>query len=139
MHLAEISKEATVILKILQKEGVDYELEYRFRDPLVSRYRFDFAIFDENKQIKCLLEYDSVLHFKETGLHHGRVAFTKAQERDRVKNQFCLRNKIPLYRIPYWALKDIHTFADCLNPKFLVTSKWHNDRINPYLRRKDNV
>ena len=139
MHLAEISKEATVILKILQKDGIDYELEYRFRDPLVSRYRFDFAIFDENKQIKCLLEYDSVLHFKETGLHHSRVAFTKAQERDRVKNQFCLRNKIPLYRIPYWALKDIHTFADCLNPKFLVTSKWHNDRINPYLRRKDNV
>lgn len=137
--MAEISKEAFVILRILQQEGIDYELEYRFHDPLVSRYRFDFAIFDNDHRLKCLLEYDSVLHFKETGLHHGRVSFTKAQERDRVKNQFCLRKKIPLYRIPYWALKDITSFADCIKPEFLVTSKWHNDRINPYLRRKNNV
>ena len=26
----------------------------------------------------------------------------KRQQRDKIKNQYCISNNIPLYRIPYW-------------------------------------
>ena len=36
---------------------------------------------------------------------------------------------IPLYRIPYWEIKNIHKVEDIFVPKFLVKSKWHNDYL----------
>lgn len=41
------------------------------------------------------------------------------QKRDKIKNDYCKKNKIPLKRIPYFKLKDL-TIEDILSDKFLV-------------------
>ena len=41
------------------------------------------------------------------------------QERDNIKNKFCLDNNYPLVRIPYTKLKNI-TIQDILEDKYLV-------------------
>ena len=59
----------------------------------------------------------------------GRQKFLLQTEYDRKKNSYCLANNISLYRIPYWELKNIKNFSDILNNKFLVKTRWHNDKL----------
>ena len=68
--------------------------------------RFDFAIFDNNNNLKYLIEYDGSQHFEENVRENGlgfntREAYEKTHERDMIKNQWCKDNNIPLIRIPY--------------------------------------
>ena len=51
----------------------------------------------------------------------------KGQEHDRRKNSYCLANNSPLYRIPYWEIKNLKNPSDIFIDKFLVKSRWHND------------
>ena len=66
--MKEISKEASTIKDLLDKNKIKYCLEYSFED-LKGRkkvpYRFDFAILDENNSPICLIEYDSKIHFNK--------------------------------------------------------------------------
>lgn len=45
--------------------------------------------------------------------------FIKVQERDNYKNQWCIKNGVPLIRIPYIHLKDL-----CINDLILNTSNF---------------
>ena len=115
------------------RDKINFTLEYSFKNSKISKYRFDFAIWEDNK-LKLLLEYDSELHFSYIpGWHSSQQDFQAAQQRDREKNAYCLANHILLYRIPYWEVNNIVSFQDCLQDKFLVKSHWHNDKINPRL------
>lgn len=133
----KISNEAKKVRDILVKEKVNFEIEKTFsnlKGKKSAPLRYDFAIYDENNNLKYLIEYDSNLHFKYTPyIHKSTTNFRAAQERDRRKNSYCLANNILLYRIPYWEIKNIHTLKDILKDDFLVKSKWHNDNI----RRKN--
>lgn len=90
----------------------------------ILRYDFYLPIFN------ILVEIDSMLHFKPIPkFHKSKTDFTHAQQNDRLKNSFALSHNIKLYRIPEWEFQNIKTFADIIQPKFLVKDKWHNDRI----------
>ena len=71
-------------------------------------FRFDFYL-----QNYCgrpvIVEVDGEQHFKPV---YGRQAFLKGQEHDRQKNSYCLANDIPLYRIPYWEIRELKTASD---------------------------
>lgn len=138
-----VSKEAAVILKLIQKEKIPFSLEYSFQtEPhkKQKRYRYDFAIFNKNNQLKLLIEYDSIIHFKYIpGLHKKRSAFNKACERDLQKNQYCLLNNIPLYRIPYYDLDKLKKYDDLLKDEYKVKSKWHNHIITQSLKKKGKI
>lgn len=127
--MEQISKEARTILNILKKEQIHFQLEYTFPDLKGKKgvpYRFDFAIF-KNGHLYCLVEYDSTLHFdKNNKLVKNPKRY---RENDVKKNVYCLAHDIPLYRISYWDLKNIHTFSDIVNEKYLVKSKWHNYQV----------
>lgn len=128
-----LSYPAERIAGILTRDKINFTLEYSFKNSKISKYRFDFAIWEDNK-LKLLLEYDSELHFSYIpGWHYSQQDFQAAQQRDREKNAYCLANHILLYRIPYWEVNNIVSFQDCLQDKFLVKSHWHNDKINPRL------
>jgi len=49
-----------------------------------------------------------------------------------MKNSYCLANNIPIYRIPYWEIKNLKTADDLFSKNFLVKDKWHNDRLIPH-------
>ena len=114
------------IIKILQKEKIKFQREKTYPDLKFGYYRFDFFL----PQYNLLIEVDGVQHYKFSKLFHKkRQDFLKAQERDRRKNSYALSHNIPLYRIPYFEIENIHTFQDILQDKFLVKDKWHCDNV----------
>lgn len=65
----------------------------RFKDTNFPA-KFDFYV--ENKY---LIEFDGRQHFKDYGNPYFNIP--KIQEHDKIKNEWCLQNNIPLIRIPY--------------------------------------
>lgn len=124
-----MSKPEDSITLLLKKAHISFEREKTFVDLRNNRYRFDFYI-PNYKGKEILLEYDGQEHFYFIKFFHKNLQnFKKSKERDRIKNSFCLARKIPLYRIPYYEFSSIKTVEDLFNKKFLVTSKFHNDKL----------
>lgn len=114
------------IITILKKEKIKFQREKTYPDLKFGYYRFDFFLLQYN----LLIEVDGAQHYKFSKIFHKkRQDFLKAQERDRRKNSYALSHNIPLYRIPYFEIENIHTFQDILQDKFLVKDKWHCDNV----------
>lgn len=111
--------------EILKKEKIKFVREKTFKDLKKGLYRFDFYLPNYNGE-PIIVEIDGEQHFKPI---YGRAALLKTQEHDRQKNMYCLANKITLYRIPYWELKNVHSIFDAMNDIFLVKTKWHSDLL----------
>lgn len=119
------------IMKILLKNKIKFEREKTYKDLKQGKYRYDFFLIDKN----ILIEIDGQYHFESI---QGRITLNKQQEHDRQKNSYALAHSIPLYRIPYWELKNINSIQDILQSKFLVKSKFHNDILaiqNPIFKK----
>lgn len=108
------------IANILQNAEIEYTSQKTF-DNFVNEnnihYRFDFYIDGK------IVEYDGSQHFvtKNSGwdtLEH----LEKTQKNDKIKNEYCFKNNIPIYRIPYWELDNINTVEDIFQEKFLLRS-----------------
>ena len=52
----------------------------------------------EKEDIKCIIELDGQFHFKETAIGND---FEGQVKRDCIKNEFSIKNKIPLLRVHY--------------------------------------
>lgn len=113
------------IINILKKHKIKFQREKTFKDLAHGLFRFDFYIQNYMGQ-NIIIEVDGEQHFKPI---YGRQSFLKGQEHDRRKNSYCLANKIPLYRIPYWEIKNLSAPTDIFIDKFLVKTRWHNDQI----------
>lgn len=121
-----LSKFEEKIARILTDARVPFIREKTFKDLKHGYLRFDFYF----PLTGACCEIDGPQHMEYTKFFHKkRSDFTKAQERDRVKNSYCLARNIPLYRIPYWEMDNIHCVSDLFQDKFLVRSKYHNDNI----------
>jgi hypothetical protein len=87
-----------VIADLLDQEGISYSRQYTFND-LVSdkngKLRFDFAIFDENHNLRCLIEYQGQQHYDEDNNWYSEDAV----KRDWQKQEYCKQHNIPLYCI----------------------------------------
>lgn len=117
------------IISILNKYKISFEREKTFIDLRKRKLRFDFYIKDLNGA-PAIIEFDGEGHFLFVKKFYcSKSDFERAKERDRIKNEYCLANGIKLYRIPYWDLDKISKIKDILNPKYLVTTKWHNDYL----------
>ena len=94
--------EAT-ISKLLQEKGLDFEREYKFSDllsPKGEELRFDFAIFGK-EGLLCLIEFQGRQHYEPIDFFGGKEAFARLQLHDNLKQQYCMKNRIPLYTISY--------------------------------------
>lgn len=70
-------------------------------------YHFDFAILNDDKSVKFLIEYDGIQHFEPRDAFGGEEAFNYTLRKDKIKDDYCKNNNIKLIRIPYWELKRI--------------------------------
>jgi hypothetical protein len=94
-----------------------YQKEYQFEE-LKGDYkplRFDFAIFDKCHNLKCLIEFNGTQHYKENSYFQHDAGLKKRQEYDKLKQDFCLENKINLYII-----SNEGNFHNELNERLLV-------------------
>ena len=104
------------IEQILKENNIKYELEKAFSDLKGKNnmpFRFDFYLPEYNR----LIEFDGIQHYKERTIFSDTLEII--QQRDLIKNQYCINNNIPLVRIPYWKLDKI-TLKDLLGTKYEV-------------------
>lgn len=123
------------IIKILKNNNIIFQREKTFSN-LTSVYgfnlRFDFAVYNQEEELLYLIEVQGEQHYKHVQYFQKTYQdFLKQQENDRRKISYCLANDIKLYSIPYWEWKNIETYEDILQDKFLVKTKWHNDYLVP--------
>ena len=106
------------IRQILENNNIPFRQEATFKDlKLNNALRFDFAILDENKQkILRLVEFDGEQHYKEVEFFG---ALKNIKNNDKIKNEYCINNNIPLVRIPYWE-RDNMTLEMLLGKEYLI-------------------
>lgn len=138
MKINEPSKGEQKIINLLRRGGIDFRREISFEGLFGKKkvqLRFDFGIY-QNGQLKCCIEFDGAQHFTYVPYFHKNLAgFKRAQERDRLKNKYCLMHNIPLIRIPYWDLDKLTLNRIFTEPSYKCKDKYHND----YLRQKMEV
>lgn len=127
------------IVSILQQAKIKFKREYIFNDlkSLKQRpLRYDFALFDNNDKIFALIEYDGQAHFKyNKHFHKNYRDFKYRQELDLIKNEYALKNNIPLFRIPFPDLDKLLTYYDLFELKYKVKTKWHNHEVARKLQK----
>lgn len=82
--------------RLLQENNILYVKQYRFKD-FSSFLRFDFGILKEDNELSHLIEFDGEQHYDRLNGFFSE----KQYNNDILKNQYCLKNNIPLIRIPY--------------------------------------
>lgn len=101
------SKGEQAIIDLLKQNNIIFQKEKSFID-LISEttkkpLRFDFWVNNS-----YLIEFDGQQHFQEgKGNFDNPQKFQQTQNYDRQKNEYCLKNNIPLIRIPYTHLSNI--------------------------------
>ena len=89
------------IAAFLENKKINYYREYAFQD--LSNRKFDFYLPEQN----IIIEFDGEQHFKPVDFFGGEDSFKDLQKRDYEKNQYCLKNKITVFRIPYTQINNI--------------------------------
>lgn len=115
------------IIDVLLENNIKFKTQYSFNELKRETYlRFDFAIFDDHNDLIYLIEYDGEQHFFPVdfagkGVEWAEGQFEIVKENDKLKDDFCSKNKIELIRIPYWEKanidKIISDLLDCQSPK----------------------
>ena len=94
------------IENILKNNNIPYETEKTFVDFVFSSSqihpRFDFYV---NNQY--IIEFDGIQHFIANGGWNTEEKVKENKEKDKIKNQYCFDNNIPIIRIPYTILNNI--------------------------------
>ena len=93
------SKANEYISSILREKNYKFETEYKYSDligPNGGLLRFDFAVFDNNGSVICLIEYQGSQHYLN-------IEFGKEQREvtDHQKRKYCKNKNILLYEIKY--------------------------------------
>ena len=113
-----------IIQKLLEEHGETFVYNSSFKE--LKEYcgrslRFDFIIFSQDN-IKCFIECDGRQHYNGPDTNfwsRTKDTLEDIQERDYIKNRFCLEHGYKLYRVPYWRLKNL-TYDTLFNEEFLV-------------------
>lgn len=119
------SKGELNIETILKQHNITYSndvvLESFYKDTN-RKLRFDFVIYNENGSINRIIEFDGRQHIfgpDTTFWNRKYESLEIIQERDKLKNNWCIKNNYILIRIPYTKVNNI-TFEDLFSNKFQV-------------------
>lgn len=100
----KLSKGEKKIYIFLVKNNINFKTQHSFLDcKFKSKLFFDFYLSEYN----ICVEFDGIQHYDSIEKFGGEKEFKKTKERDLAKNEFCIKNKIELIRIPYFEYKNI--------------------------------
>jgi len=86
------------VSRALESLKVRYVRQKMFPDLVHKKQlRFDFWL----PSFKTLIEFDGIQHFQVSSFFGGRKAFKQTRLRDRIKNTWAKKMRLPLIRIPY--------------------------------------
>jgi hypothetical protein len=115
------SKGEYIIAKILQELNISFQKQYKINDcknkiPLP----FDFAIFDKDNKLCCLIEFQGKQHYNKVSGSWCDTdeTFQNRLNRDNIKRTYCYNSSIPLIEIKYTELNKINQkyILNLLNP-----------------------
>lgn len=100
----KISKNEIILKNFLEESNIDYIYEYSINSCKdVLPLKFDFYL----KKYKVLIEVDGGHHFQPVNFGGNMdektlyLRYLNYQKRDKIKDEFCKENNIPLLRIKY--------------------------------------
>lgn len=89
------------IERILKKNKIPFEIQWKFDDCKNKRsLPFDFAILKDGKVIQ-LIEFQGEQHYRVVEHFGGEKGFLSRIKNDKIKKEYCEKNKIPLLVIDY--------------------------------------
>lgn len=109
-----------IISRILDENNIIYEHDRTFKlltEESGRALRFDFIIYNKDKTINRFVEFDGIQHMG--GTWFDSEPYEALQQRDNLKNQFCLSHNYVLVRIPY-SKKDTLTLEDIMGLNFIL-------------------
>ena len=114
IHCQPASKGEIEIESVLSHYNIPYDKEVWFDDLKNIRHlRFDFGLYGDEGELKCLIEYDGIQHFRRWNKQTVQQ-FEDLKKRDGMKDDYCEKNGIRLVRIPYWDFEYIDTIISDL-------------------------
>jgi hypothetical protein len=116
-HICKNSRGEKQIEDFLNSRNIEFKRQYIFKDCKDKRtLPFDFYLPEFN----MCIEYDGEGHYESIKLWGGDEGLKQRQERDKIKTDYCNKNNILLYRIPYWAKDDIYSSLMMITTLFRV-------------------
>lgn len=101
----KISSFQWIVTKLLKENGVPYRVEVSFKDLYgichINHLRYDFAIYDEIGNIRCLIECQGEQHYGAVAEFGGDLQFERQQKNDELKRKYAKDNGIQLYEISF--------------------------------------
>lgn len=100
-----ISSFQWIVNKLLVENNVSYRVEYSFSDLYgiyeKNKLAFDFAIFNEDNTIKCLIECQGEQHFEPVEKFGGETAYLNQVKNDNLKREYAQNHNYQLIEISY--------------------------------------
>lgn len=109
-----------IVYNILERLGIDYVPQYRVTD--INKIYDCKCTIDG---IDCFVEFDGEQHFRQV----RNWDFEKTKEYDKIKNEYCRSNKIPLLRIKYNQVPKVYDMLKDLQKH----CNYYQGRYNTYL------
>lgn len=106
------------IYNILKENNILFKEQYSFPDLKSKKnfaLKFDFCLLNPEGNPIRLIEFDGEQHYKKSSSFYSE----EGVERDKIKNEYCIKNNIPLVRIPYKFLKKL-SLEMLLGDEFLI-------------------
>lgn len=103
------SKGEDKISEILFNYNIKYDTQIKFDDLRGKKkqyYKYDVGIFEKDK-LKCLIEYHGIQHYEPIEHFGGEKDYIERTRIDKIKEEYCKTNNIPLIIIPYWEFDNI--------------------------------
>ena len=102
-----------LVASLLQQLNYTFRQQYMFSD-LIDKapLRFDFAVFDSDKTLKCLIEIQGRQHYMADTDSYGwntEEHLQNVQKHDQMKVAYCKNNNIALVIIDYSQLSTLST------------------------------
>ena len=116
------------IFQYLKNMGIKFKTQYTFVDLKdIKLLRFDFCVFTPEGII--LIEFDGIQHFQPVEYFGGFEGFKKRVLHDKMKSDYCLKNKIRLLRVNNFetvaedltklaSCRDVHVMYTKIDPKY---------------------
>ena len=106
--------EYETIQKLLQY-SFSFKTQYTF-DDLKSekgwKLRFDFAVFNSDDSLNCLIEFQGPQHDPAKAEQYGDFGKQQREITDKQKREYCFAHDIPLYEI--WSISEIDKILDII-------------------------
>ena len=100
--LCNKSKGEIQIENFLKENNINYITQYTFEDlKFKKKLRFDFGVIDDSENLRYLIEFNGSQHYFINKKIQSIKTFNEQLIKDKLKKDYCLKNKIPLYIIRY--------------------------------------